>query len=398
MCAQEVHKIEDSSKEHALIGSKYANNLLLLMMFLYALRIVHHGLITEILTDLGSVLSSLSEKAENSLACEGVVELLVSVFENVGVQLNQDDPEAMRSAVISVTDMNKIAAMKGNKRMQYLLDAAAELKSNKSKRNPSPMMETIAKLRKWLGSVKNYLGSKPGDSCLHITLNDFLNADVKGRWWKAGAAWSGRTSENGLGHKGETVTMATGRTDVCELSSAATSSEHTQLLALAAKMRMNTPTRRDIFVVMMSSMDPIDAYERLTRLDLRGKQDREIVKVLMECCGQEKSYNSFYTELANILCEQNRQHKSTFQFAFWDALKTLSEGNFSDRRAINLARLLGGLVSTFHISLSILKVLDMSELSDRMILFLATLFLALFSSKVVGYTSMIFHETMISRS
>lgn len=351
--------------------------MLLLMMFLYSLRVVHHGLITEILADLTDLVSSLTLNEDASSACEGLIELVVSILENVGTQLNQDDPQSIRTAIANIADATKDSVVREHKRMQYMLDAAAELRSNKSKRNPSPMMETISKLRKWLGTVKTSLGSKPGDSCLHITLSDFLNADVKGRWWKAGAAWTGR-SDNEVSKEG-----TRDRSDEYQSSRAFNaSSEHTQLLALAAKMRMNTPVRRDIFVVMMSSMDPIDAYERLTRLDLRGKQDREIIKVAMECCGQEKSYNSFYTELACILCEQNRQHKSTFQFAFWDAFKTLSEDNFSDRRAINLARLLGGLIASFHISLSILKVLDMSELSDRMILFLATLFLAIFSSKV----------------
>lgn len=347
------------------------------MLFLYSLRVVHHTLITEILTDLTALVGELCTHPDGAIACEGLIELLVIIFEHAGPQLNSDDPQAIRSAIITVTDATKDSSIRENTRIRYMLDAAAELKSNKSKRNPSVVMETIGKLRKWLGSVKTALGSKPGDPCLHITLNDFLQADIKGRWWKAGAAWSGRNTENP-----EKVRQPSNADKYEQKSSASSSGENAQLLSLATKMRMNTPVRRDIFVVMMSSMDPLDAYERLLRLDLRGKQDRELIKVLMECCGQEKTYNKFYADLACILCEQNRQHKSTFQFAFWDAFKTLSEGNFSDRRAINLARLLAGLVAGFHISLSVLKVLDMAELSDRMILFLATLFLALLSSNV----------------
>lgn len=41
-------------------------------------------------------------------------------------------------------------------------------------------------------------------------------------------------------------------------------------------MQMNTQTRKTIFVVVMSSRDVSDAFERLMRLDLKGKQDREI--------------------------------------------------------------------------------------------------------------------------
>jgi nucleolar MIF4G domain-containing protein 1 len=382
----EMHKTKNAAaRQHELIGNKYANNVLLLIMFLYSLRVVHHSLVADILLDLTSLVSELCQSPATAPASEGVIELLVAVFETVGAQLNGDEPDAIRSAVAALSDATKNSVVKQNKRVQYMMDTVAELKSSKSKRAPAPMVETITRLRKWLGSVKTALGAKPGDLCLHITLQDFLQVETKGRWWRAGAAWSGRTTDPGAdASELAAKKIARGGAEAYEQKSSTTSGggEHAKLLVLASKMRMNTPVRRDIFVVMMGSMDPLDAFERLLRLDLRGKQDREVVKVLMECCGQEKAYNGFYAELACILCEENRQHKSTFQFAFWDAFKTLSEDNFSDRRAINLARCLGRLVAGFHISLSILKVLDMSELSNRMILFLATLFLSIFSSKV----------------
>ena len=145
-----------------------------------------------------------------------------------------------------------------------------------------------------------------------------------------------------------------------------------------------------------------DAFEKLQRLDLKGKNDREIVRVLVECCGREKVFNPFYSELAAQLCSHNRQFRTTFQFAFWDSFKLFAEGYDDDsatigsdgkrkansnnsiitRKAINLARLFCHLVITFHLSLSSLKPVDMTELAAPMILFLATLFFALFSSKV----------------
>jgi nucleolar MIF4G domain-containing protein 1 len=101
-------------------------------------------------------------------------------------------------------------------------------------------------------------------------------------------------------------------------------------------------------------------------------------------------FNPFYSELAALLCSHNRQFKTTFQFAFWDNFKLFADGyadadgsnSITSRKAINLARLLCHLIITFHLSLSSLKPIDMSELSAPMILFLATLFFALFSSNV----------------
>ena len=48
---------------------------------------------------------------------------------------------------------------------------------------------------------------------------------------------------------------------------------------------MNTDIRRSIFVVLMSSDDYVDACERLGQLNLTEVQQREIVRVLLHCCG-----------------------------------------------------------------------------------------------------------------
>ena len=109
--------------------------------------------------------------------------------------------------------------------------------------------------------------------------------------------------------------------------------EEERLLVLAKKMRFNTTTRQTIFVVIASSRDVDDAFERLQRLGLKGKQDREVVRVISECCAQEKTYNAFYAELAALLCTHNRQYKTTVQFTFWDNFKLLAEDdNTSTRR------------------------------------------------------------------
>jgi len=74
------------------------------------------------------------------------------------------------------------------------------------------------------------------------------------------------------------------------------------------------------------------------------------------------------------------------QFCFWDTFKDISEGRSTDRRAMNLAHFLSHIVLSFHLPLSVIKPIDCSQLSDSMVLFLATFFLAIFSSKVADDT------------
>lgn len=133
----------------------------------------------------------------------------------------------------------------------------------------------------------------------------------------------------------------------------------------------------------MSARNVSDAFERLVGLDLKGKQDREIIRVLIECCAQEKMYNSFYAELIELLCTQNRQFKTTVQFSFWDAFKKFDESFDSNtRRSSNLAKMLAHLVCTFHIPMVVLKPLEISDLKEEARLFLSTLLQCILSESV----------------
>jgi nucleolar MIF4G domain-containing protein 1 len=366
-----LHQEKKDVSQHVLISDKRGYNMLLIIVYLYNLRIVHHSLLIDILNDISGLTRASDGSSSRAQDCEALLELVFGAMDNGGSQLRHDDPDAFRGMIAKVVEYTRPFVSKGNSRIDFIVSNIADLNMNKSKRIKSAAEENIGKLRKWLGSIKSLLGSRPGDLCMHVSLNDLLLAENRGRWWRAGAAWVGRD-------KGNDAPEEEGRKEY----TSSVSREQAKLLALAQKMRMNTPLRRDIFVVMMSSSDALDAFERLSRLDLKGKQDREILRVVLECCGQEKTYNEFYSELASLLCEHNRQHKTTLQFSVWDAFKTLEDEQFSNRRAINLARMLSHLVAKFRLSLSVLKVIDMSTISDRMVLFLATFFLALLSSSV----------------
>ena len=59
-------------------------------------------------------------------------------------------------------------------------------------------------------------------------------------------------------------------------------------------------------------------------------QDREIMRVLVECCLQEKVFNKYYTALASRLCKYDKNYKFTLQvflsLHFW--IKMFLEYNF----------------------------------------------------------------------
>lgn len=395
-----------SGMGHKYITSKLSNNALLLLVYLYNLRVLHHTLIVDLMTLLAGSFQSTPSSSTSSQAIaklkdsgngqsgplvgvaigELEVELLVCLVDHCGAQLRADDPIGLKTAITTLTRRSAVQSDAENAaestRLRFMLEALTDLRNNKSRRIQSANADIVKGLRHWLGTVKNSLGGgRAGiDLCLRVSLTDLLDAEKTGRWWKAGASWAGKkqggiitsAGDDSEGEEREPVKKQSGNP------------EEEKLLVLAQKMRFNTATRRNIFVVIMSSRDVDDAFERLQRLELKGKQDREVVRVISECCAQEKSYNAFYSELAAMLCGYNRQYKTSIQFIFWDNFK-LFEDEVAGRRTVNLARLLAHLVGGFHLPLAVLKPIDMTDLNANMMLFLATFFMALFSAKVSIY-------------
>ncbi|XP_014626143.1 nucleolar MIF4G domain-containing protein 1 [Glycine max] len=121
-----------------------------------------------------------------------------------------------------------------------------------------------------------------------------LDPDKKGQWWLSGD-----------------VASSTGNVEEVANRIDKDVHETQRMLQLAAAQKMNTNARREIFCIIMSGEDYLDAFEKLLRLELPGKQDRDIMWVLVECCLQEKVFNKYYTVLASKLCEHDKNHKLT---------------------------------------------------------------------------------------
>ncbi len=140
--------------------------------------------------------------------------------------------------------------------------------------------------------------------------------------------------------------------------------------------------------------DYIDACERLPQLNLSQVQQREIVRVLLHCCGnvrknvwinqrlydplfQEKTYNPYYALVCQHLCQTAHAYKITLQYCLWDFLRDLGESNVGGAEVIknikddddrfgvksiskirlrNVARAFGWWIAKDSVALTILKV------------------------------------------
>jgi nucleolar MIF4G domain-containing protein 1 len=357
---------EDALNEHK---SKPVCNLMLVLCYLYNYNIVHCSFMYDMIRNLIENFSEID------------IECLLLLLSHCGRSLRSDDPLALKEIVLLVSKKKaQDTKMGSSSRAEYMISAIMDLKNNRRSKQDTVYTEKAAKLRKVLGRIKSTAAASnkaktSSESSLRISLQDILNADTKGRWWKVGASWVGNQYRFTEGEDGE----ETPETKIGKKESRGKESEHDEkLLRLASKLRMNTDRKRAIFCIIMGGTDCEDAFEKLCRSSfLQNRTERDTVRVLMECCGNEKSFNKFYGHLASRICEFQPQCKFSFQLAYWDMYKQFD--TMDTRKAANLAKLLFHLVAIDQAlkPLTAIKTIDMSddEVDETALVFL-TIFLS----------------------
>ena len=282
--------------------------------------------------------------------------LMLTLLRIAGSRLRSEDPVGMKEFILALqARVAELQKERGDgedggalsKRARLMLEMVIDLKNNKKRDSAQDVGKDQwgfpVALSKWLR------GTNMGEATVALralTYDKLINTEnQKGQWWLPDAAgtaeWFAARAAQGA------IAEQAGKTR-----------EGGELLQLAKKMRMNTETRRAIFCVIMGADDFADALERLLRLPLADKQDREIPRVLLECCLQEKAYNPYYEVLATKLIERQRAHRLTFQLCIWDQLKEIDDASTSVRRISNIARFFAGLVLSGAIAPTALKAME----------------------------------------
>ncbi|KAL4377953.1 hypothetical protein GQ457_02G030720 [Hibiscus cannabinus] len=291
------------------------------------------------------------------------VSTILTVLQCCGMKIRGDDPASMKNFILCV--QNKVNELKSSsedgeakingKRMEFMLETICDIKNNKKKPKEDTVQHT--RIKKWLQKLR------AEDILIRgLKWSKLLDPDKKGQWWLSGD-----------------MAAATDNIDEVANTIDKEALEAQKMLELAAAQRMNTDARRAIFCVIMSGDDYIDAFEKLLRLDLPGKQDRDIIRVLVECCLQEKVFNKYYTVLAAKLCEHDKNHKFTLQYCLWDHFKELD--SMPLLRSMHLAKFMAEMVSSFTLSFAVLKTVEWNDpqmLSPKRIMHFRMLFEAIF--------------------
>ncbi|KAL1703573.1 armadillo-type protein [Schizophyllum commune] len=410
----ERHRAEDSNTDITRDGAgKECSNLIVLISELYNFQVVSCVLVYDIIRSLLG-----DGNGKDSGMDELDVELLLKVVRNSGQQLRADDPSALKDIIQIV--QGKVEGKGGNlsSRTKFMIETLTNLKNNKAAKSKKGQQgqtggnEAVERMKKFLNGMakkRHVLAHEP----LRVTLEDLHSAESRGKWWLVGAAWGGDPLVERQGDDtGLNGTIGSSNNNPTKPKESAES----KLLKLARKQGMNTDIRRSIFVVLMSSDDYVDACERLGQLNLTEVQQREIVRVLLHCCGNEAAYNPYYALVGQHLCRQSHSYKITLQFCLWDFLRDLGETRvggaevvknlgetnddsddeerakkISPARMRNVAKLYAWWIAKDATSLTILKPVDFTVLKPRGRAFLRELLEQIFvasqtASPVLGAT------------
>eukprot|EP00116_Pleurobrachia_bachei_P003138 sb/3463400/ len=325
-------------------GGKILNNIVSMVCFMYSLKVVSCVLVFDIIRAL---LASFTEPD---------LEVLLYIFKSVGVDIRKDDPQALKDIVNIVNEKGSKLKEKSS-RFTWFVDTLTAVKNNNINKIPNYDKSDIVDIQK---AFKATVKANPPN--LQVTLSDLQDAATKGRWWVVGAAWTG--TEEGSSERSK-KTSNIGSFD-------------SKLLALAKKNHMNTEVRRNVFCVLMSSEDFEHCFEQLMKLNLKDKQEREIIHVAVLCALKCKTYNPYYTSVIGKFCGFSKNFQVTTQFSLWDRLKELQ--SLSPAKLSNLTKLLAALITSKTISLAVLKVVNFAEIGTDDVTFFKDLFTALLSN------------------
>ena len=327
---------------------KEAVNLTLLLSYMYIFGVVTSGLVLDVLHLAAERLGELD------------VTLLATSLRHCGFQLRSDDGAGLKALLDKLHSVAE-AGSDVSTRVRVMADLVTDIRNNRKRQTTQQLEERGVPLRKWLSRLASSSGASP-ERRLRVRWHDIMDIPSKGRWWLVGSSWAGHGDAGG---------SRAVRPDAAPHQASAAAVQDPQealLLKVARKMHMNTDVKRRVFVALMGAGDPQDAVSRLLALDLRGAADRDIVRVLVDCAGQEKAFNPYYAAVGVQLCRVKHAFKFTFQLALWDNIK--GAGSMTTRRVYNLARLQAALIKGQALSLAALKVFDFARLDAKRLLWL----------------------------
>lgn len=296
-------------------------------------QVVHEMLVAQILLLL------LQKPTDDS------VEIAIALIKEVGAHLEEFSP-AISNAVWDQF-RNILHEADIDKRVQYMIEVAFQIRKDKFKDNP-PIKEELDLIEE-------------SDQITHrVELDAALNVQDGLNIFKFDEKWE----ENEAAYKQLKAEILGEGSDYEDDDSDDESSdeEDEEQKAMEIKDQSNTDLvnlRKTIYLTIQSALDPEEAVHKLLKVQLPAGYEHELISMVVECCSQEKTYTKFFGLIAERLAKINREKMMMFE----DSFKTYYETchRYETNRLRNIARLFGHLFGSDAIGWYSLEAIHLNE-------------------------------------
>ncbi|KAJ1920663.1 pre-mRNA-splicing factor cwc22 [Mycoemilia scoparia] len=134
--------------------------------------------------------------------------------------------------------------------------------------------------------------------------------------------------------------------------------------AVKAVIRDRTETelinlRRTIYLTVMSSAIFEETVHKLLKLDIQPGDEIEICNMIIECCAQERTYQTYYGLIGERLCKLSRSWRELFAQTFTETYENIHR--FEVNRLRNVAKLFATMLATDGLPWSCLSCIKLTE-------------------------------------
>jgi len=320
--------------------SKKLDNILILISHFYSCCLIESGLIFEIISKL---VDHFSDKC---------IEMIHLMLQLIGFRLRKDDSVEMKNLIIHV---NSVAAKCESKdsRIKFMLETLTAIKNNNIYKLASFNQDlpiNCIDVQNLLSTLKNGIKTKSKPSSIPGHYDEILKSN---RWWIKSGTLIESESDN--------LKMLTSDTQEGQNHDSDTKTDR-----LCTKLRLVTPLRRSLFKTLINSQDYIDCSQKL--IEIGKRQFNEIINVCLVIALKEKEFNLFYVYLLKQLASTDRKFKLSLNFAIRDKIVNLKSIKPNERA--NLSTLIHHLLQLDVIPITVLKVIEFSDLDGVYVQFL----------------------------
>ncbi|KAK9418787.1 hypothetical protein SUNI508_07807 [Seiridium unicorne] len=296
-------------------------------------QVVHEMLVAQILLLL------LQKPTDDS------VEIAIALIKEVGAHLDEFNP-AISNAVWDQF-RNILHEADIDKRVQYMIEVAFQVRKDKFKDNP-PIKEELDLIEE-------------SDQITHrveldatIDVQDSLNIFRFDEKWEENEAAYKHLKAEILGEGSDY--------EDDDDDDESSDEEEEEVKVQEIKDQSNTDLvnlRKTIYLTIQSSIDAEESVHKLLKVNLPAGYESELASMVIECCSQEKTYTKYFGLVAERLAKISREKMMHFEDLFREKYETCHR--YETNRLRNIARLTGHLLASDAIGWYVLEAIHLNE-------------------------------------